>query len=516
MYLLSFTFILLVVLWLFQIVYLNSFYKNIKRNELTKAANMAEKDLNDDDAEYEISELASSFDICILVTKMNFVKIYSADYLPNCSIHKMDYSTFLKYKQEVENNNGSLEVTFEGYNNLTFPDMPAFLYKDSSTSFQNSNSDNNTNNSSASSNSALSSESENINSFFDKNDSKYDDSISRRKKAESVIIFKEVTINNEKCMLMLNSIITPVDATKNTLQVQLMYISIIMVLLSLIIAFIMSKKISKPIIKINDSAKELAKGHLNVAFDGNSYLEIAELSDTLNYATTELNKTESFQKELIANVSHDLRTPLTMIIGYAEVMRDLPGENTPENVQVIIDEATRLTNLVNDLLDISKLQTGVMQLEADEYDLTASISRALARYNKLIEQDGFKIIFNHDEHVFIYGDEFKLFQVIYNLVNNAINYTGEDKIVTINQIVNDDHVLIEIIDTGFGIAPEDLNNVWQRYYKVDKTHKRSIKGTGGLGLSIVKDILELHNAEYGVESTLGKGTKFWFQLKLTR
>ena len=236
------------------------------------------------------------------------------------------------------------------------------------------------------------------------------------------------------------------------------------------------------------------------------------MSDTLNHATHELAKAESLQRELIANVSHDLRTPLTMITAYSEVMRDLPGENTPENVQVVIDEAKRLTNLVNDLLDISKLQAGVTELELKEYDLTESIDSVLERYSKFLEQNGFTINFEYDRQVVVSADEFKIYQVIYNLVNNAINYAGDDKSVTVRQRITGSIVRIEVSDTGKGIAKEELENVWERYYKVDKSHKRAMMGTG-LGLSIVKNILKLHNAQFGVNSEEGVGTTFWFELK---
>ena len=248
-------------------------------------------------------------------------------------------------------------------------------------------------------------------------------------------------------------------------------------------------------------------------FDGTSYKEIAQLSDTLNHTTQELAKAEGLQRELVANVSHDLRTPLTMITAYAEVMRDLPGENTPENVQVVIDEAKRLTSLVNDLLDVSKLQAGVTELDAKEYDLTESIESVLLRYSKFLEQNGYTIDFEYDRHVMVVADEYKIYQVIYNLVNNAINYTGDDKLVVVRQRVLGSIVRIEVIDTGKGIAPEEINNVWERYYKVDKNHKRAVMGTG-LGLSIVKNILKLHNFKYGVNSQLDKGTTFWFEVKL--
>ena len=248
-------------------------------------------------------------------------------------------------------------------------------------------------------------------------------------------------------------------------------------------------------------------------FEGDSYREIAQLSETLNQAAVELAKAEGLQRELIANVSHDLRTPLTMITAYSEIMRDLPGENSPENVQVIIDEAKRLTSLVNDLLDVSKLQAGVMELNLKEYDLTASIESVLARYSKFLEQNGYTVDFEYDRNILVVADEDKMYQVIYNLVNNAINYTGEDKKIIVRQRVAGSIARIEVIDTGEGIAPEELTNVWERYYKVDKNHKRAVMGTG-LGLSIVKNVLKLHGLSYGVNSEVGKGTCFWFEISV--
>jgi signal transduction histidine kinase len=312
---------------------------------------------------------------------------------------------------------------------------------------------------------------------------------------------------------MVNSQLTPVDATVNTLRIELVWITAIMVLLSLVIALLISRQVSKSFIKMNESAKELAKGNFDVRFEGKDYKEVAELSDTLNATAVELGKNEGLRRELIANVSHDLRTPLTMIIAYAEVMRDLPGENSPENVQVVIDEAERLTNLVNDMLDISKLQAGVLEKNAAVYNLTESIESVFGRYNKLKEQDGYTILFEYDQKIMVEADEYKIFQVIYNLINNAINYTGPDKTIWVRQIVKDGSVRIEVTDSGMGIAPEDLPYVWDRYYKVDKSHKRAVMGTG-LGLSIVKNVLELHNAAYGVESTVGAGSTFWFELKI--
>ena len=236
-----------------------------------------------------------------------------------------------------------------------------------------------------------------------------------------------------------------------------------------------------------------------------------ELNDTLNYAKTELAATEKLQRELIANISHDLRTPLTMITGYGEVMRDLPGENTPENIQIIIDEATRLSTLVNDLLDLSKLQSGALQAEKKVFCLTDSVKAIFDRYAKLVEQDGFNISFESKEDVFINADELRISQVLYNLVNNAVNHAGEDKTVILTQTVKDKRVRVEVTDHGEGIPADKLPYIWDRYYKVDKEHRRGVIGSG-LGLSIVKSILDAHNARYGVRSAVGKGSTFWFEI----
>jgi signal transduction histidine kinase len=199
-----------------------------------------------------------------------------------------------------------------------------------------------------------------------------------------------------------------------------------------------------------------------------------------------------------------------MITGYSEVMRDLPGENTPENVQIIIDEAKRLTTLVNDVLDISKLQSGTEKLNLATFSLTQSIREMMTRYAKLTD---YRIEFLADSDVNVHADELKISQVVYNLVNNAITYTGSDKRVTIRQIVNGNKVRIEVIDTGEGIPQDKLCDIWDRYYKVDKEHKRAQIGTG-LGLSIVKTVLDMHGGTYGVQSEQGKGSIFWFELDI--
>ena len=164
------------------------------------------------------------------------------------------------------------------------------------------------------------------------------------------------------------------------------------------------------------------------------------------------------------------------------------------------------------MLDLSKIRAGTRKPEMEVFDLTETVKAVLSRYEKLIERHNYTITFAADEHVLVTADRTMILQVVYNLVNNALNYTGEDRRVSIDQSVWDNRVRISVIDSGEGIATEDIPYVWDRYYKVDKVHKRAKVGTG-LGLSIVKGILESHGAAYGVESRMGEGSNFWFELE---
>ena len=331
--------------------------------------------------------------------------------------------------------------------------------------------------------------------------------------SEILAYAKIISTSAGERMIVVESEITPVNSVVETLRIQLIIMTAVIVTLSIVVAIFLGKLIAKPISDTNEQAKALAKQNYDITFEGGRYREITELNATLTYAAGELKKVDSLQKELIANISHDLRTPLTMITGYSEVMRDLPGEMTPENIQIIIDEATRLNSLVTDLLDISRLQSGTADVKKAPFSLTKCIESIFSRYTKLIENDGLNIVFEHDREVFIMGDELRMTQVLYNLINNAINYIGGDKTVIVRQTVKDEKVRVDVIDHGDGIPEEKLKYIWDRYYRVDKEHRRAVIGTG-LGLSIVKNILIAHEAEFNVTSKLGEGSDFYFILPI--
>lgn len=466
LYLSAFVAVMLILLWLFQIVFLDDFYKQIKIHNIKSMAETIEKNADNEKFQDFLDTLSQEEDACIKVLDTSGKTKYSAEARPDCIIHKLPPSELFRLYNNAQQNGGTYLEVFS---------MNKTMEKRAPTGNPYNN------------------------GFVPPG---------------NMIYVKIVNSDNgAHLIVMLNSTITPVNATVNTLRIQLIWVTGITLLLALLMGLFISRKVSDPIIKINSSAKELAKGNYETSFRGRGYLEITELNDTLNYAAKELSKVEGLRRELIANISHDLRTPLTMITGYGEVMRDLPGENTPENVQIIIDEAKRLTTLVNDILDISQLQSGTRKINVEIFNITESIRKILQRYNKLIEQEGYRIDFKSDKDIWVIADAVKISQVIYNLINNAITYTGADRTVTITQSSTAKGVKVEITDTGEGIEEEMLPLIWDRYYKVDKAHKRAAMGTG-LGLSIVKSILDMHGAQYGVESKLGKGSTFWFELTL--
>lgn len=316
-------------------------------------------------------------------------------------------------------------------------------------------------------------------------------------------------------LILIDSETLPLVATTRTLKYQLIVISAFLLVASVILSLVLSDRIARPLRKMTEEASLLARGRYDVNFDCDSFSEGKELGDALNYAASELSKLDSMQKELIANISHDLRTPLTMISGYSEVMRDIPGEMTAENMQVIIDETARLSSLVSDLLELSKLQNASQTPNLSDFSLTDTVLETQNRYEHLVKKDGYRISFEADCNATVRADKTRILQVIYNLVNNAISYTGSDKRVIIAQTVSNGKVTLSVTDTGDGIPKEQLPMIWERYYKVNDFHKRAKVGTG-LGLSIVKNILVMHGADFGVTSEVGSGSTFWFSLPLVR
>ena len=310
--------------------------------------------------------------------------------------------------------------------------------------------------------------------------------VGRSKESNNYIIGKFVEKpNNISMMILIESKLVPFESTVQVLSNQFIVISGFIVILAVIFSAVMCNRIVKPITSLTKSAKEFAKGKYDTKFSGYGYDEIDELSNALNYASSELSKLDLYQKELMANVSHDLRTPLTLITGFGEMLIDYPEERTEENLKIIVDEGKRLTGLVNDILALTKIETNL----------------------------NIKIQFEYDQQAYIKADCDQFAKVIYNFLSNAINYVGDDHLVIVKQNIADKYVTISVIDHGVGIPKEEIDNIWYRYYKA-KTHKRASVGSG-LGLAIVRSILDKHGFEYGVISELNEGSEFWVKIPLS-
>lgn len=310
----------------------------------------------------------------------------------------------------------------------------------------------------------------------------------------------------------------PVQSTISILRSQLLYITFITLMIASMLAIIMSTWLSLPIAGITRSAVELSNGNYNVKFNGGMFTETNELAKTLNKASYEMQKTDSYQRDLIANVSHDLKTPLTMIKSYAEMINDISGDNPEkraEHLAVIISETDRLNKLVTDMLSVSRLQSNSAEINMTKFDIVKAASEVEETFEVLNQQEGYNITFSKCRSAYVYGDYDKLKQVMANLISNAVKYCGEDRYIHIELKKVGRSVRFDVIDHGDGIAAEEISHVWERYYRTSANRNRNIEGTG-LGLSIVKGILSLHNANYGVESEEGKGSDFWFELNTVR
>lgn len=322
-------------------------------------------------------------------------------------------------------------------------------------------------------------------------------------------------IRQDNTYIFISSSLEVVGSTIYILGNMFIFVTIIVLILALLIGYFISKRISKPIINITEKAEMLKNGNYDIDFSNkDSIYEINKLEETLTETAQMLSQTENIRREFLANVSHDIKTPLTMIKAYAEMIRDITykdDQKREENLNIIIEEAERLNLLVNDILELSKIQSSVVEDKKEQLDLNKLIKEILTRYDIYVE-DGYSFIYKEVKDAIIYADKKRIEQIIYNLINNAIVYTGEDKKIYIELENNKKNIVIKIRDTGKGIKQEEIKNIWKKYYKIDRSHKRDKVGSG-IGLSIVKSICDANGYNYGVISEENKGSCFYIKIK---
>ncbi|MFZ5942635.1 MAG: sensor histidine kinase [Bacillota bacterium] len=322
-----------------------------------------------------------------------------------------------------------------------------------------------------------------------------------------------ITSNNQWLgTLILETPLAPIEESTSILKKQLSIITFISLVIGIIFALLISRHLTKPILQISQAAENIAKGDFNTSIKIKSNDEIGSLGQIINNLPIELQKLENFRKDFITNTTHELKTPISLIQAYAELIRDLEGEKKDvrdRNLQVIIDEADRLNKIVEDILYLSQIQPEDIKLNSKDFLVVNTVKNVIQKLSFLAKKKNIQIDFNfEDESIKVHGDEERLYQVFFNILNNAIIYSRENTKVVINLTTDK---CIEIIDNGVGIPEKDLPYIWDRFYKVDKSRKRNSNSTG-LGLAIVKNILDAHLFPYGVESRINEGSVFWIQM----
>ncbi|MHC1686003.1 MAG: ATP-binding protein [Clostridiaceae bacterium] len=324
----------------------------------------------------------------------------------------------------------------------------------------------------------------------------------------------------------------PIDEALNVIESIYKYFYILIIIVIIIVTFVAAMLISKPLIKINETAKRMAQLDFSEKCDEDRLDEIGGLAKTLNFLSSSLSSAlgslrlaneklkediekeralESMRKEFVATVSHELKTPISLIKGYAEGIKDGILEDQDYSLNVIIDESDKMSNLVKDMLDLSQLEAGMFKLNFINFNILELTKTVAKKLQYLAEEKSVNISINSEYDDEVNADINRIEQVVTNFLTNSIRHCENNKDVVIRLRKSKNHnVRIEIENTGEKIFDEDIGKIWDKFYKIDKSRNRSVGGTG-LGLSIVKNIIVLHNGEYGVENT-ENGVKFYFEI----
>ena len=309
--------------------------------------------------------------------------------------------------------------------------------------------------------------------------------------------------------------ITEIKKTRATI-INFFLISVtISICISLIFVYFFSLRISRPLMQIRNALKVIARGEFQKRLNIKSKDEIGELARSFDQMATDLQNVEELRRSFIANVSHEFRTPITSIRGFVEGILDgtIPLERQNNYLKIVRDETMRLGKLVTDLLDLSKMESGEINLNLINFNITELIRRNIIKLESLIVSKNIKIEADFEEDdMKVHADIDSIDRVIINLIHNAVKFSNENGKIIIRVNYQKDKTQVSIEDSGIGIDEKEIHMIWNRFYKSDKSRGKDKTGTG-LGLAIAKKIIYEHNGEIWVTSELGKGSKFTFTLE---
>lgn len=464
-----FTVVIFTVLWLLQTVFLQKFYNGMIIRNTVKVADKISSESQSSDITSYIDDISRSNSILVFVTDTDGNILYSSD----------EYKKGHKFKDE------RLEMPYNGNGKEM-----RFHYRELP---------------------------ENYTEFLSAVNAS--DSGEAELQNDDIYVYGRLIDfygSDEKAVLYVGTTLNAVGSTARIIRIQLIWVTLLSIIIAFVLALFMSKSFSKPVSQLNEKAHKLGEKDNDAEFSEGFCTELDELNKTLDTTSEKLKKNREFQNELLANVSHDLRTPLTMIKGYAEMIRDISREDEKqcaEDVAVIVEETDRLTALVNEILEYSELQMSDSEAVMNDVDLSETVASVADSFGKLYSKDGYVFERNIADDIHIKGNVSRLQRAIYNLLDNAVRHAGEDKWIGITLRTDNDKAIIEISDHGSGIAPEELEHIWDRYYT---KRQRSGKGVSGLGLAIVKQIVSQHNGVCKAESEVGAGSVFSIELSINK
>lgn len=326
----------------------------------------------------------------------------------------------------------------------------------------------------------------------------------------------------------------PINEASSVIKEFYIYIFAGAGILIIILSIIYANMITKPLLKLNATANKMANLDFSEKCAVESDDEIGNLAATMNFLSSNLETSlsslkaankkllqdiekerelEKMRREFVAGVSHELKTPISLIEGYAEALKDNVAEENERDyyLDVIIDESQNMGKLVSEMLNLARLESGNMKLNMESFNIGALMDEIVRKYSNAMAEKNISLSYSSNEKLNVNGDISKIEQVIRNLLTNAIRYSDVSGSIYINTFEKADDVFIEIENTGQHIADDQMDKIWEKFYRVEKSRNRNLGGTG-LGLSIVKNILVLHNSNFGVQNT-ERGVKFYFSLK---
>lgn len=309
-----------------------------------------------------------------------------------------------------------------------------------------------------------------------------------------------------------------------TLETDIQYIyqltsvaMLVILAITFISTYIYSKGISRTIVELSYTVKQIASGDFTSRVNMGSEDELGELAVNINHMARELEKLEDMRKDFIANISHDFRSPLTSIKGFIQAMMDgtIPIDNQTKYLTIVLDETDRLTKLTNDILLLTKMENKTIQINKTHFDLHQVIRKILLQFEQKILDKNIDFTLLIPQHeLYVYADMNQIQRVIANLIDNAIKFCSVGDSILVETSVKKNKVEVKIADSGPGISEEDIKYIWDRFHKADRSRGKDKKGIG-LGLSIVREIIRDHHEEINVYSQEGKGATFVFTLSLS-